>query len=114
MALGCRYENGMLFAGPTNPLPEEMLMEIFLRCIESDESADERQKSGVYRPPKLAPMPYTEAPRGKDKDGKSRRRPVPSTLAALAHLHPSQPRRRYESAWESIRQTRAQQTELGL
>ena len=40
MALGCRYENGMLFAGPTNPLPEEMLMEIFLRCVESDELAD--------------------------------------------------------------------------
>lgn len=36
-------------------------------------------------------MPYTEAPRGKEKEAKSRRRPIPSTLAALAHLDPSAP-----------------------
>ncbi|KAI0648292.1 hypothetical protein C8Q79DRAFT_906769 [Trametes meyenii] len=47
-------------------------------------------RDSVYRPPKLAPMPYTEGDKGKDKD-KSRRAPIPSALANLAHLDPSKP-----------------------
>ncbi|OJT12226.1 Neuroguidin [Trametes pubescens] len=48
------------------------------------------QRDGVYRPPKLAPMPYIESRKNKEKD-RSRRAPVPSALANLAHLDPSAP-----------------------
>jgi U3 small nucleolar ribonucleoprotein protein LCP5 len=41
----------------------------------------------IYRPPRLAAMPYTEI----SKDKKSRRIPLPSALAALAHQDPSKP-----------------------
>ncbi|KAI0373283.1 hypothetical protein BV20DRAFT_1034038 [Pilatotrama ljubarskyi] len=57
---------------------------------EDGASAHGDDRDGVYRPPKLAPMPYTEPRTGKDKD-KSRRAPVPSALANLAHLDPSKP-----------------------
>ncbi|KAH9857625.1 hypothetical protein C2E23DRAFT_865421 [Lenzites betulinus] len=46
-------------------------------------------RSGVYRPPKLAPVPYTETRKGKDKA--ARQGPLPSALAHLAHLDPSKP-----------------------
>lgn len=57
---------------------------------EEDEGEAERdaRQDGIYRPPKLAPMPYTESS-GKDK--RSRRAPVPTTLSSLAHLDPSKP-----------------------
>jgi U3 small nucleolar ribonucleoprotein protein LCP5 len=45
---------------------------------------------GIYRPPKLAPVPYNESSLRKDKS-KERRRPVPAALASLAHLDPSRP-----------------------
>lgn len=45
--------------------------------------------TGVYRPPKLAPVPYTEGPSTKGK--KTRAAPVASTLSSLAHLDPSMP-----------------------
>lgn len=68
-----------------------------LMDAESDaEEADEDYKGdggkddGVYRPPKVAPMPYTEST-GKGKDKKARRAPAPATLAALAHLDPARP-----------------------
>ena len=48
---------------------------------------DTQPREGVYRPPRLAAMPYAEAP----KDKKSRRKPLPSALAALAHQDPSRP-----------------------
>lgn len=63
------------------------------------ESESEDQEGGkddtsgrgeIYRPPKLAPMPYTESTRSKDKD-KTRRVPVPSALGTLAHFDPSMP-----------------------
>lgn len=65
---------------------------------ESDEEEDEdeeegtsRPKDGIYRPPKLAPMPYIEpSSKGKDKD-KSRRAPLPSALSHLAHMDLSMP-----------------------
>lgn len=59
---------------------------------EDEDGADTRggQRDGVYRPPKLAPMPYIESRKNKEKD-RSRRAPVPSALANLAHLDPSAP-----------------------
>lgn len=42
---------------------------------------------GIYRPPKLAPVPYTES-RGKDK---AKRAPVPTALSSLVHMDPSRP-----------------------
>jgi len=45
---------------------------------------DDRQRDdGIYRPPKLAPVPYTEGAGGK-RDKKERKRPVPTALAHLA------------------------------
>nr|VWO99822.1 Uncharacterized protein [Ganoderma boninense] len=56
-----------------------------------DDGAPSSARDGIYRPPKLAPMPYTE-PSAKSKDkSKDRRAPVPSALAHLAHLDPSKP-----------------------
>ncbi|KAI0329854.1 hypothetical protein GY45DRAFT_1361792 [Cubamyces sp. BRFM 1775] len=55
---------------------------------EDEEDAHGDDRDGVYRPPKLAPMPYTEPRKSKDK---SRRAPVPSALANLAHLDPTKP-----------------------
>lgn len=50
-----------------------------------DDAAD---RDGIYRPPKLAPVPYTEQPKGKDK---KRAGPVPTALSHLARLDPSMP-----------------------
>lgn len=46
------------------------------------------ERDGIYRPPKLAPMPYAEPQKSKDK---SRRGPVPTALSSLARLDPSMP-----------------------
>ncbi|KAL5536626.1 hypothetical protein ACEPAF_449 [Sanghuangporus sanghuang] len=37
MESGNEYENGVLFASPSTPLPQEMMTKIFLRCVESEE-----------------------------------------------------------------------------
>ncbi|KZT28672.1 hypothetical protein NEOLEDRAFT_1128838 [Neolentinus lepideus HHB14362 ss-1] len=50
------------------------------------EAENIRDNDGIYRPPKLAPMPYTEI--SKDK---SRRQPIPTALSSLTHLDPSKP-----------------------
>ena len=50
-----------------------------------DVAANENGR-GIYRPPKLAPVPYIEK-----KDKSKRRAPVPTGLAALAHLDGSIP-----------------------
>lgn len=55
---------------------------------DEEEPNGEDRQDGIYRPPKVAPMPYTELS-GKDKRG--RRAPIPTTLASLAHLDPSKP-----------------------
>jgi len=47
-------------------------------------------RSGIYRPPKLAPVPYTETSSAKDKEKKPRTR-LPSALASLSHLSGSNP-----------------------
>jgi len=53
----------------------------------SRSGGDVDNDDGIYRPPKLAPVPYTDA---KEK-GSKRRAQVPSALASLAHLDPSMP-----------------------
>ena len=50
-----------------------------------DENDDTRE--GIYRPPRLAAMPYTEPKR----DKKASRAPVPSALSALVYQDPSKP-----------------------
>lgn len=50
---------------------------------------DAHERSGVYRPPKVAPVPYIESS-GKDKD-KAKRARVPAALAALGRLDESAP-----------------------
>ncbi|KAI5119094.1 hypothetical protein M0805_004865 [Coniferiporia weirii] len=44
-----------------------------------------KSRDGIYRPPKFAPVPYTEES-GRSK--KERKRPVPAALAQLGHLDP--------------------------
>jgi U3 small nucleolar ribonucleoprotein protein LCP5 len=53
-----------------------------------DDGEAQQPDDGIYHPPKLAPMPYTEAGR---KEEKERRRPVPAAVASLAHLDPTRP-----------------------
>ncbi len=75
------------------PNPEALLNQEMGSDEEGDEEAggeDNSRRDGIYRPPKLAPMPYTETTKGKDKD-KSRKGPVPTALSSLAHLDPSMP-----------------------
>ncbi|EIN08048.1 hypothetical protein PUNSTDRAFT_69742, partial [Punctularia strigosozonata HHB-11173 SS5] len=62
---------------------------------DDDENEDDvsNQRTGIYRPPKLAPMPYTEAPRKKktkEEREMERARP-PNALSSLAYLDPSRP-----------------------
>lgn len=60
------------------------------RTEEMDEVEEEEDRSGVYRPPKLAPTPYLEE-RGGPKEKTKRRQHVPSALTSLAELDPSNP-----------------------
>lgn len=55
---------------------------------ESGEDADEKSREdGIYRPPKLVPMPYVET----SSDKRSKRQPIPKTLSSLIHQDPSRP-----------------------
>ncbi|KAH8100209.1 hypothetical protein BXZ70DRAFT_1000391 [Cristinia sonorae] len=56
---------------------------------DDDDKRTSKSKDGIYRPPKLAPMPYIETS-GKDKS-KSRRGPLPSALSNLAQMDLSMP-----------------------
>lgn len=72
------------------PNPQDLLNQE----IGSDEEDGEGRngvdggQDGIYRPPKLAPMPYTEPQKSKDK---TRRAPIPTALSSLARLDPSMP-----------------------
>ncbi|THG96778.1 hypothetical protein EW026_g5118 [Hermanssonia centrifuga] len=55
---------------------------------ETREDDGDRGRGGIYRPPKLAAMPYTEPSKNKEK---KRRGPVPSALTSLNHFDPSMP-----------------------
>jgi len=54
---------------------------------DGDEDADEAIHDGIYRPPKLAPMPYVESA----TDKRSKRQPIPKSLSNLIHQDPSRP-----------------------
>lgn len=72
------------------PHPEDLLNQ---DSEEEDEDKNDdgarRPKEGIYRPPKLAPMPYIETS-GKDKN-KTRRNPLPTALSNLAQMDLSMP-----------------------
>jgi len=53
---------------------------------EPNEDGEDLEDDGVYHPPKVAPMPYTE-PRSK----KDRRAHIPATLHTLSYSDPSKP-----------------------
>ncbi|KAI0692995.1 hypothetical protein C8T65DRAFT_668847 [Cerioporus squamosus] len=72
------------------PNPQALMDDEGSEDEEDGGSVAGNDRDGVYRPPKLAPMPYVEPSKSKDKD-RSRRAPVPSALANLAHLDPSKP-----------------------
>ncbi|KAF9821596.1 hypothetical protein IEO21_00442 [Rhodonia placenta] len=55
---------------------------------DEEEGVKGAERDGVYRPPKLAPVPYTESRKDKEK---SRRAPIPSALSTLSHLDPTKP-----------------------
>lgn len=54
---------------------------------EQNGQSDAEDPDGIYRPPKLAPMPYTEAA----ADKRSKRQPIPKALSSLLHQDPSRP-----------------------
>jgi len=55
----------------------------------NDQNEEEtvRDRDGIYRPPRLAAMPYTEPKR----DKRARRVPIPGALSSLMHQDPSRP-----------------------
>lgn len=56
---------------------------------DDDQGGDATSQDGIYRPPKLAPMPYVEPT---SKEARARRAPpVPHALASLAYLDPDRP-----------------------
>ena len=56
---------------------------------DDDHGADAASQDGIYRPPKVAPMPYVEPT---SKEARARRPPpAPHALASLAYLDPSRP-----------------------
>lgn len=65
-----------------------------------DEGSDQEERpttsrpskptDGIYRPPRLAPVPYTAATTGKAKRDRNRA-PVPTALSSLVDADPSQP-----------------------
>jgi len=56
---------------------------------DNEQGSDAASAGGIYRPPKLAPMPYVEPT---SKEARARRaRPAPHALASLAYLDPERP-----------------------
>jgi len=54
---------------------------------EDEDDGNAQDRDGIYRPPRLAAMPYTEPKR----DKKARRAPIPNALSSLLHQDPSKP-----------------------
>lgn len=69
------------------PNPQNLMSNIAEESGDDDEDDEPKDRDGLYRPPRLAAMPYTEPKR----DKKARRAPVPSALSALSHQDPSRP-----------------------
>jgi U3 small nucleolar ribonucleoprotein protein LCP5 len=91
--------DGKSYCEHSQPLPNRMcsdplafrpnpqnLLDQGLEGSDGGGTEDEQATGGIYRPPKVAPMPYTES-RKKD----SRQLPVPTALSGLSRLDPSQP-----------------------
>lgn len=73
----------------TDPLlfrPNPQNLEGFPEKSGGDGGAEDREDGGVYRPPKVAPMPYTEP-----KSKKDRHTHVPAALHTLMDTDPSKP-----------------------
>lgn len=71
------------------PNPKNLVDNDQASDVASDEDVNEEadNRNGIYKPPKLAPMPYTE----NAGDKRSKRQPVPKTLSSLLHQDPSRP-----------------------
>ncbi|KAG9318192.1 hypothetical protein JVU11DRAFT_271 [Chiua virens] len=67
------------------PNPQNLINNDHVSDEDDNEVADDR--GGIYKPPKLAPMPYTE----NAADKRSKRQPIPKTLSSLLHQDPSRP-----------------------
>ncbi|KAI0345195.1 hypothetical protein BDW22DRAFT_1011331 [Trametopsis cervina] len=75
------------------PNPQNLLNQEMGSDDEEEQQSDAEQvpkRTGIYRPPKLAPMPYTETT-SKSKEKKTRNGPLPTALKSLAHLDPTLP-----------------------
>ncbi|KAK7689055.1 hypothetical protein QCA50_007746 [Cerrena zonata] len=70
------------------PNPEALMDQSSDSEASGAENSDDETRDGIYRPPKLAPMPYNESSSKKDK---SRRAPVPTALSSLAQMDLSMP-----------------------
>jgi len=66
--------------------PNPQNLEGFPEKSDGEGAAEDQEGDGVYRPPKVAPMPYTEP-----KSNKDRRTHVPVALHTLIHADPSKP-----------------------
>lgn len=56
-------------------------------ATDNEDDEETAKRGGIYKPPKLAPMPYTESA----GDKRSKRQPIPKTLSSLLHQDPSRP-----------------------
>ena len=54
---------------------------------DAEDNEEASNRDGIYKPPKLAPMPYTETAGSK----RSKRQPIPKTLSSLLYQDPSRP-----------------------
>ena len=66
--------------------PNPQNLEDFPERSDGEGHPEDQEDDGVYRPPKVAPMPYTEP-----KSSKDRRTHVPAALHTLMHSDPSKP-----------------------
>lgn len=71
------------------PNPQNLVSNGQTSDAESDKDDNEEvdHRDGIYKPPKLAPMPYTE----NAGDKRSKRQPIPKVLSSLLHQDPSRP-----------------------
>jgi len=56
-------------------------------ALDGEGNGEADNRDGIYKPPKLAPMPYTE----NAGDRRSKRQSIPKTLSSLLHQDPSRP-----------------------
>lgn len=90
LQLRTRTLNHFSLADPLafRPNPEALMDQSSDSEASGSDQSDHEAKDGIYRPPKLAPMPYIETSSRKDK---SRRAPIPTALSSLAQMDLSMP-----------------------